>query len=89
MANLILDRQLRRATLHNHEIHLSDLEFEILWVLSAFTGIPLSLERLTGHLHDNDIEADHQQIQPCLAALQSKLQHSRRLGLDNGHVVLF
>ena len=88
MANLILDRHQQRVVLIGMECSLTDLEFEVLWVLSAFTGIPLTLDRLTGHLHDNDVETDIQQLHPCLLALQQKLPLPRRLGMTNDRVIL-
>lgn len=88
MANLILDRNQHRVLLNGMECQLTDLEFEILWVLSAFTGISLTLDRLTGHLHDNDVEADIHQVHPSLLALQQKLPLPRRLGMADGRVTL-
>lgn len=88
MANLILDRNQHRVLVNGTEYQLTDLEFEVLWVLSAFTGIPLTLDRLTGHLHDNDVEAEIHQLHPCLLALQQKLPLPRRLGMADGQVIL-
>lgn len=87
MANLLPDRRLRRAIWNDHEIALSEPEFEILWVLSAFTGRPLSLKSLTSRLDDMDHDLEIGQVVPALYSLESKLPHNR-LSFQAGEKIL-
>lgn len=87
MANLLLDRRLRRAIWNDCEITLSEPEFEILWVLSAFTGRPLSLRSLTSRLDELDHDLDISQVVPALHSLESKLPRNR-LSFPSGEKIL-
>lgn len=88
MANLLLDRRLRRAILNDREIMLSEPEFDILWILSAFTGQPLSLKSLTSRLDDLDHDLDINQVMPALRSLEAKLPHNCLSFQSEGRVLL-
>ncbi|MCF8239442.1 MAG: winged helix-turn-helix domain-containing protein [Saprospiraceae bacterium] len=88
MSNLILDRPLRQAILDDRRITLTDQEFEILWVLSAYAGRSLTHQRMIEHLDENDVEIDIREILPCLLSLKEKIPPPRRLGLLGGRAML-
>lgn len=88
MANLILDRRCQRAVLNSRELTLDQFEFEVLWVLSAFTGRPMSIRCLLGRLDDLELEADSHTIHTALLRLEHKLGRPQLERLQEGRIVL-
>lgn len=86
MANLLLDRQRQQVRLNDHVIDLTPLEFEVLWVLTGFSGVPVSGRALCARLMDGDLDIDPARLQEALNRLDDKLPGSTRLRLDNGSV---
>lgn len=86
MANLLLDRQRQQVRLNDHIIDLTPLEFEVLWVLTGFSGVPVSGRALCARLMDGDLDIDPARLQEALNRLDDKLPGSTRLRLDNGSV---
>lgn len=86
MANLLLDRQRQQARLNDHVIDLTPLEFEVLWVLTGFSGVPVSGRALCARLMDGDLDIDPSCLQEALGRLDDKLPGPPWLRTDNGFV---
>jgi DNA-binding response OmpR family regulator len=89
MANLILDRRFHHALLDNRELSLDQLEFDVLWILSAFTGRPFSLRTLLHRLDDLEQNTDAGRLSAVIGQLESKLGTSQIQRLEGDQIVLF
>jgi DNA-binding response OmpR family regulator len=82
MANLVLDRRFQSALINNSEVVLNPLEFEVLWILSAFKGQLVSMKKLTGRLEYLEEDLDTRMVKSTLESLAEKLplHHIARQG---------
>lgn len=88
MANLILDRRQQKALANDRELSLNVMEFEVLWILSAFTGRPMTLKHIVGLLDDAEIDSNIQHLGGVLEGLQEKLPGHRIAKKGNDCVFL-
>ncbi len=88
MSNLILDRSQYQAKINGQGIVMSEIEFEILWVLSGHSGRSITHKRLAQHLEEHDLDISAEDILTNLISLKEKIPQPRRLGLLGNRAML-
>ena len=88
MSNLTLDRTQYQAEINGKTIVLNHVEFELLWVLSAFSGRSITHQRLVEHLEEHDVSIHTDHVLSSLISLKEKIPQPRRLGLLGGRAML-
>lgn len=88
MANLVLDRRQQKAHFKNHDLALNSMEFEVLWILSAFKGRTMSLKHIVGLLDDAEVDSNVQQLGCVIEGLGQKLPGHQITNKENGCVFM-
>lgn len=88
MSNLTMDRSLFQANINGREILMSEIEFEILWLLSGHSGRSFTLDQLTQHLEEQDLHISSDDTLSNLITLKEKIPQPRRLGLLGSRAML-
>lgn len=88
MSNLTLDRSLFQAKINGRDILMSEIEFEILWLLSGHSGRSITINRLAQHLEEHDLHISSDDILSNLITLKEKIPQPRRLGLLGSRAML-
>ena len=88
MSNLTLNRSLFQAKINGRDILMSEIEFELLWVLSGHSGRSITHNRLAQYLEEHDLHVNTNDILSNLISLKEKIPQPRRLGLLGSRAML-
>ncbi len=88
-----INHHTRRVTLNNHEVELTDAEFDLLWLLASHAGTVLSRDAIFEQQRGIDYNGTDRSIDMRISRLRTKLdddgKHPRRIKSVRGKGYLF